>query len=139
MSKPYCLESETFNLAFPREENVRAKVREAIRNKVITMTATTPQEFDREFANWIDKYIREEEKAYYAARKEFETALKEKHGGFSQYMERKHGFGHYNVAIRAKIHFAAYDRGHSGGESEMDNCYPDIVQFVADILKAAKD
>lgn len=139
MQKPYCLESETFSLVYPNEISVRAKVQKAIRDKVIVMTATTPQEFDREYDGWIQEYISEARTEYYALREEFENALKEKYGGFDKYMEHKHGFGHYNAAIRAKIHRAAYERGHSGGESEMDNCYPDIVQFVDDIVEAAKD
>lgn len=137
--KPYCLESETFNLVFPNENSVHAKVQKAIREKAIVMTATTPQEFDLEYNNWIQKYIKEAQSEYYALRKEFENALKEKHGGFDKYMEYKHGFGHFNAAIRAKIHHAAYERGHSGGESEMDAYYSEIVEFVQDILEAAKD
>jgi hypothetical protein len=134
--KPFDLKSETFLLSAPNKESIKSKVQDAIMRRKIVIMATCQQDFQRLFDMEVSKMEDSERKYYHEKYAEFQAALKEKHGGFEAYMERKHGMSEFNPQTRAIIHYAAYEEGHSAGESEVDNCYYGVIELVRKVIAA---
>lgn len=57
---------------------------------------------------------------------------------FRKDIEEEFELYRFPSTIISLIHSKAYDKGHSGGYSEIRNCYYDIVEFVEQIVEGMK-
>lgn len=135
----YNLETETFLLPYPDDEAASAAVRRDLKSGTISINAYDTDSFNREFWKIRDEYKIKLSKAYWPAKQEFQEKLNEKYGGFNKRMEAKHGLDRFPIKLREVIHSRAWEEGHSSGESEVDNCYYDIVRFVDNVLNSNKE
>ena len=123
----------TFKNLYPYPD--KKQIREELNNQILTGKLAIPKEYALDSRSWITD---ETEKIYRAERKKYDESEGEAIAAWQKYQEEDFGFDKLPEVLKQKIHSYVWEKGHSGGYSEMQNWYADTVDLVMEAFDLGK-
>ncbi len=123
----------TFENLYPYPK--REAIRDKINNEILDGKTVVPKEYLLDTSAWIKRKVDE---IFNAERKKYDESEGEAVTAWQLEQEEDYGFSKWPQTLKHKIHSYCWEKGHSGGYSDVQCYYSDIVELVGLALDIGK-